>query len=79
MFKPFPSRSKGYLHAGDADNGSYFASCQELFGVSPEQQRKVAGDSYYTVLVSSGTNQTIVNAAPVPHGYRPETIRVLRL
>jgi hypothetical protein len=79
MFKPFPSKSRGFLHAGDADNGSYFASCHELFGVSPEQQRKVAGDSHFTVLVASRTNQTIVNTAPVPHGYRPETIRVLRL
>jgi hypothetical protein len=79
LFSPFPTRSKGTLHAGDAEQGSFTSSNHELFGVAPEQQRKVAIDSRF--LPMAAHKQMLVNNNPIPvtSGYRVETVRVLRL
>lgn len=79
LFKPFPSSGRGYLHAGDAEQGSFYASTNELSGITPEQQRKVAVDS--RLLPEVARKQMVNNCIPVPVAYacRIETMRVLRL
>jgi len=37
LFSPFPTRAKGHLHAGDAEQGSFTSSNNQLSAVSPEQ------------------------------------------
>lgn len=79
LFSPFPVRSKGLLHAGDAEQGSFNASNNELSAISPEQQRKVAVESRFLPEVSR--KQVLFSQTPIPaaHISRPETLRVLRL
>jgi hypothetical protein len=79
LFRPFPSHKRGNLHAGDAENGSFTLSYNELFAVSPEQQRNVAVGSRLLAQVTSIQMQCMINPVPVATGYRPETTRVLRL
>ena len=79
LFSPFPTRNKGRLHAGDAEEGSYTSSNNVLSAVSPEQQRKVGINGCMLAEVSH--KQTLINYSPSPvsHAYRPESMRVLRL
>ena len=79
LFSPFPSRSKGHLHTGDAKQDSFTLSSNVLTAVTPEQQRKVAFDSYQLSVVSH--KQMLINYCPIPvaYAYRLETMRVLRL
>ncbi|MCX6303973.1 MAG: hypothetical protein NT040_03305 [Bacteroidetes bacterium] len=79
MFKPFPTHTKGLLHAGDAEQGSFNASSNELSGVTPEQQRKVAVDSRLLHEVTRKQVHASYNLIPVAYAYRAETMRVLRL
>ncbi len=79
IFSPFPSPAKRHLHGGEAENGSFTSSPNELSAVSPEQQRKVAVES--RILAGVSRNQISSNSNPVPvaYSYRPEVLRVLRL
>jgi|GEM_PF-3389989 len=79
LFSPFLTRNKGYLHTGDAENGSFSSSYNDLSGVAPEQQRKVAVDSRQLPDATHG--QRLVNYFPLPvaYMYRAEITRVLRL
>ena len=79
LFSPFPARNKGTLHAGDAENGSFSSSTNELSAVSPEQQRKVAVDS--RTLPEVTRKQILINCHPIPvaYTYRTESLMVLRL
>ena len=79
LFSPFPSTRKGSLHAGDTGNGSFTTSCNEIAGVSPEQQRKVAVDSRMVALISTKQILTNVHLFRVAWAYRPEVAKVLRL
>lgn len=79
IFKPFPTPGRRYLHAGDADNGSFTLSNNDLMGVSPEQQRKGAVDSRQVALTAPKQLLSTINRMPETSGYRPETTRVLRL
>ncbi|MFZ4520869.1 MAG: hypothetical protein ACOYNC_04150 [Bacteroidales bacterium] len=78
-FSPFPTRSKGILHAGDAEQGSFYSSNNELSGVAPEQQRKVAVDSRLLPEVVRSKFSVNYSFVPVAYAYRPETMLVLRL
>jgi hypothetical protein len=79
LFSPFPNPRKGHLHAGDAEQGSFTSSVNDLSAVSPEQQRKVAIES--RLLSGVARTQLLFSntPAPVAIGYRPEAMRVLRL
>jgi len=79
LFKPFPARNDGHLHAGDAEQGSYFSSSDDICAVAPEQQRKVAVDSHLAFQVSRMQYTLNFNPVPVATGYRPDSMRVLRL
>lgn len=79
LFSPFPSRSKGTLHAGDDENGCYTSSNTEIYAVTPEQQRKVAVDSRFLTEVAARQTQFNYYPLPVFYAYRAETMRVLRL
>ncbi len=79
LFTPFPAISHGHLHAGDAENGSFTSSTNELSGVTPEQQRKVAIDSRQLSQVARKQMFIENNPLPVAYAYRPEAMRVLRL
>jgi hypothetical protein len=79
IFSPFPSPVKRHLQNGDAENGCFTSSSNELSAVSPEQQRKVAIDSRILTGVSREQISTDFNPAPVAYSYRPEVMRVLRL
>ncbi len=79
LFSPFPASKKGFLHAGDAEQGSFNSSNNELSAVSPDQQRKVAVDS--RMLRELVRNQPPLNfhIAQVVGNYRAERMMVLRL
>jgi hypothetical protein len=79
LFSPFPSRNKGYLHAGDAENGSFKSLSGNLAAVSPEQQRKVAVDSRELPETTRRQFPINYNLAPEAIVYRAEVTRVLRL
>lgn len=79
IFSPFPAPAKRHLHSGDTENGSFTSSTNELYAVSPEQQRKVAVDSHNLAGVSRKQISTEFNPAPVAYSYRPEVMRVMRL
>jgi hypothetical protein len=79
LFSPFPAPGKGHLHAGDAEQGSYYASSNELTGVAPEQQRTLAIESRF--LPEVPRKQILVNyeLIPMANAFRAETLMVLRL
>jgi len=79
LFSPFPVCSKGFLHAGDAENSSFYAGCNELSGVTSGEQRIVAINGLASLVAAP--SKLILNSAPapVPVVFRPETTRVLRL
>ena len=79
LFSPFPTRNKGHLHTGDAENGSFTSSINDLSGVAPEQHRKVAVNSFNLTEITR--EQMVINYKPVPETYtfRAETMMVLRL
>jgi hypothetical protein len=79
LFSPFPTSKKGFLHAGDAEQGSFNSSNNELSAVSPDQQRKVAVDS--RMLRETDRNQIPLNfhIAKVVGITRAESVMVLRL
>ncbi len=79
LFSPFPSNHKGYLHAGDAENGSFNSLSTELCGVFPEQQRKVAIDSRQLPETSRTSLSVNYSQIRVAYVYRAEVMRVLRL
>jgi hypothetical protein len=79
LFSPFPSRKKGLLDPVDAADGSYKSSRNELFGVTPEQQRKIAVDAFKVLTVFSYQTKFISSIVPESSGYRSEITRVLRL
>jgi hypothetical protein len=79
MFSPFPSRSRGHLHAGDTEEGSFTASNNTVSAVSPEQQRKVAVNSRLLPEVTRVQLTTNYTSTAVAISCRPEMMRVLRL
>ena len=79
LFRPIPARNKGYLHAGDAENGSFYASNYELSGVAPEQQRKVAVDIRFLPEVTRQQLSVNYYLVPAVYAYRSEAPMVLRL
>jgi hypothetical protein len=79
LLSPFPSNRKGNLHAGDTENGSYSTAYNELSGISPEQQRKVAVESRPLPQISTKPILTSSQLVPAAYGYRPQIMMVLRL
>lgn len=79
LFKPIHSRNRGNLHAGDAEQGSFRSSNNELSAVSPEQQRKVALHSRTLSAVARKQISTNYHPVPVASTFRTETMMVLRL
>jgi hypothetical protein len=79
MFSPFPTCTRGTLHAGDADNGSFTSSNNVLTAVSPEQQRKVAVDSRLLPDITRKQMPVNFTNTPVIYAFRVETMKVLRL
>ena len=79
LFSPFPTHTKGYLRPGDAEQGSFTSSNNQLSAVSPEQQRKVAIESRQLPEVTRRQITVNYTFAPVAFAYRAETMRVLRL
>ena len=79
LFSPFPTRSRGHLHAGNAHQSSFTASGNDLSGVSPEQQRKMAFERCHLPRVTF--QQILTSFLPVPKtlACRAETTTVLRL
>jgi hypothetical protein len=79
IFSPFPSPVSRHVHSGDAENGSFTSSINELSAVSPEQQRKVAVDSRILTGFFHKQISTEFNTAPGAYSYRRDVMRVLRL
>jgi hypothetical protein len=79
LFSPFPTHNKGYLHAGDAEQGSFNSSSNELSGLAPEQQRKVAVESRFLPEVTRNQNTINYTFIPAVFSFRAETMMVLRL
>ncbi|MCX6277913.1 MAG: hypothetical protein NT004_07435 [Bacteroidetes bacterium] len=79
LFTPFSTCNNDHLYTGDAEQGSFDLSNNVLSAISPEQQRKVAVDSYFRAEVSH--RQMLINYSSVliSHENRAETMRVLRL
>ena len=79
LLSPFPTRSRGHLHAGNAYQSRFTASGNELSGVSPEQQRKMDFERY--LLPRVHFQQILTSLLPVPAtlACRAETTMVLRL
>jgi hypothetical protein len=79
LFSPFPSGKQGRLNAGDEKNGSFISSNSVIYGVTPEQQRKVAVEGFSLLQVKR--NSVLLNStrAEVSVSYRPEAHTVLRL
>lgn len=78
-FRPFPTRKRAHLHSGDTDHGNLSSSGNELSGVTPEQQRKVAALSRLVSVGAAKQMRYIANPISVANGSRVETMRVLRL
>ena len=78
LFSPFSSR-KGHLHAGDAEQGSFYASSNEFSAVTPEQQRTMAIEG--RLLPEMPRRQILLSYKPVAGAlaFRAETLMVLRL
>ncbi len=79
LFSPFPARTKGHLHAGDAEQGSFTTSANVLSGVAPEQQRKAAVESRLLPQVTRNPILTGYIFSAVAYATRSEIMMVLRL
>ena len=79
LFSPFPSHSHGHLHAGDTEEGRFTSSNNTISAVSPEQQRKVAVNSFKQPGVTRIQLTTNYTSTAVAIPCRPEMMRVLRL
>lgn len=79
LFSPFPVCGKGSLHAGDAENGSYYAGSNEFSGMISGEQRAPVINSQASPPVTPSQLLWNCPPAPVPLVFRPETTRVLRL
>ena len=79
LFKPFPNRKKGLLHAGDPANGNIIATTTQMFGVTAEQQWKFAVDNRDKLQIIHKHIITDYNPASVVSPDRAEFRMVLRL
>ncbi len=79
LFKPFPSRTRGWLHAGREEQGSYSASPLTVSAITPDHTRKISADARTSAMAVASAGQRISSILPVPESFRPETRMVLRL